>query len=152
MSRHLYHTRTRHAPIVARTSRGRPPLPDGQRLSKHLAVSFTDADYTDLISAAGNHGVNVQDWVRQAVRSSLKVQDWVSQAVRQSKATDSYRLTTREKEVARLIAEGHSNDNIAKILGVTRHTAKFHVNNVIVKMDADNRAQVAALAVKLGLA
>jgi ATP/maltotriose-dependent transcriptional regulator MalT len=53
-------------------------------------------------------------------------------------------LTARELEVARLIAEGHSNKQIAEALVVTEGTAANHVHNVLGKLGFSNRAQVAA--------
>ena len=60
-------------------------------------------------------------------------------------------LTPREIEAARLVAEGHSNANIATALEISFHTAKFHVGNVMKKLGANNRAQVAAEVVRRGL-
>jgi DNA-binding CsgD family transcriptional regulator len=60
-------------------------------------------------------------------------------------------LTAREHETLKLMAEGHSNAVIGVKLGVSAHTAKFHVANVMRKMDVDNRAQAAVAAVRMGL-
>ena len=49
----------------------------------------------------------------------------------------------RETEVIRLIAKGFSNKLIADALGMTDHTAKFHVNNIIIKMRASTRTDAA---------
>jgi two-component system, NarL family, nitrate/nitrite response regulator NarL len=61
-------------------------------------------------------------------------------------------FTPRERETIRLIADGHSNKIIAAKLDISEHTAKFHVTNVMRKLDADNRAAAAVAAVRLGLA
>jgi ATP/maltotriose-dependent transcriptional regulator MalT len=53
-------------------------------------------------------------------------------------------LTERELEVARLIARGHSNKQIAEALVVTEGTAANHVHNVLGKLGFGSRAQVAA--------
>lgn len=60
-------------------------------------------------------------------------------------------LSKRELEVLALIVEGLSNDEIAKQLLISPATAKHHVAICIQKLGAANRAQAAALAVKLGL-
>jgi DNA-binding CsgD family transcriptional regulator len=61
------------------------------------------------------------------------------------------RLTARELEVLALLAEGASNKLIARRLGVSTHTAKFHVAAVIDKLDAIGRTDAVAHAVRLGV-
>lgn len=60
-------------------------------------------------------------------------------------------LSGREREVLRLIADGHSNKQIAQTLGITERTVKFHVTSVRNKLGAENRAQAVALAARRGL-
>jgi non-specific serine/threonine protein kinase len=54
------------------------------------------------------------------------------------------RLTRRELEVARLVARGRTNRQIGRALGITEKTAEVHVHNIIRKLDAHSRAEVAA--------
>ena len=60
-------------------------------------------------------------------------------------------LTTREREVLRLIAQGLPGKQIAGSLGITERTVKFHTAALIRKLGADNRAQAVALAAQRGL-
>ena len=60
-------------------------------------------------------------------------------------------LTARELEVLRLLAEGASNKLIARRLGISFHTAKFHVASIAAKLDATGRTDAVAQAVRLGL-
>ena len=60
-------------------------------------------------------------------------------------------LSHREREVLRLVAGGHSNKQIARTLGITERTVKFHVTSILNKMGAENRAQAVALAARRGL-
>jgi len=60
-------------------------------------------------------------------------------------------LTERELEVLNLIAEGSSNQEIARQLVVSLATVKTHVNHVFAKLDAESRVQVVARARQLGL-
>ena len=57
------------------------------------------------------------------------------------------RLSEREIEVARLIAEGSTNKQIAKKLFIAESTVKVHVKNVLKKLELRNRQQLAAYAV-----
>jgi DNA-binding NarL/FixJ family response regulator len=53
-------------------------------------------------------------------------------------------LTSRERQVARLVAEGSTNRQIARALGIAEKTTEAHVHNIIRKLGAPNRAAVAA--------
>ena len=60
-------------------------------------------------------------------------------------------LSQREREVLALIAQGLSNEEIARQLVISPATARHHVSACIEKLGAANRAQAASLAVKHGL-
>ena len=61
-------------------------------------------------------------------------------------------LTMRELEVVRLIAQGHSNAEIAAALFVSDATVKTHINHIFSKLGARDRAQVIIKARQMGLA
>jgi DNA-binding NarL/FixJ family response regulator len=60
-------------------------------------------------------------------------------------------LTPRENEVLQHLAEGRSNKSIAARLGISEHTAKFHVNAILGKLGAGTRTEALAQAARLGL-
>lgn len=60
-------------------------------------------------------------------------------------------LTPREIEVLSLMAEGASNKEIARRLGISIHTAKFHVGSLLDKLDAVGRTDAVAQAARLGV-
>ena len=60
-------------------------------------------------------------------------------------------LTPRELEVLALLAEGASNKAIALQLGISVHTAKFHVSSLLDKLDAVGRTDAVAHAARLGV-
>jgi DNA-binding CsgD family transcriptional regulator len=60
-------------------------------------------------------------------------------------------LTARELEVLALLAEGASNKLIARQLGISTHTAKYHVGSLLDKLDAVSRADAVAHAARLGV-
>jgi DNA-binding NarL/FixJ family response regulator len=61
-------------------------------------------------------------------------------------------LTEREREVAGLVAEGLSNDEIAGRLVVSPATARTHVSRAMIKLGARDRAQLVVFAYQSGLA
>ena len=60
-------------------------------------------------------------------------------------------LTAREIDVLRLMAEGKTNGDIARALFVSEGTVKFHVKNILRKMQASNRADASARYLRLTL-
>jgi len=60
-------------------------------------------------------------------------------------------LSQRELEVLRHVAEGWSNRQIAEELCISLNTADRHVSNILTKIDASNRAEAAAYAVRHGI-
>jgi DNA-binding CsgD family transcriptional regulator len=60
-------------------------------------------------------------------------------------------LTPREREVLTLLAAGASNKAIARTLGVSVHTAKFHVASLTEKLGASGRLEAVAIAIRTGL-
>jgi DNA-binding NarL/FixJ family response regulator len=61
-------------------------------------------------------------------------------------------LSDRELEVLRLLAAGHTNQQIADELVISLNTVRRHVSNIFDKTGAANRAQATAYAKDLGLA
>jgi DNA-binding NarL/FixJ family response regulator len=60
-------------------------------------------------------------------------------------------LTARELEVLAALADGLSNKAIARRLGISLHTAKFHVGGILAKLDADSRTEAVTRAAQRGL-
>jgi DNA-binding CsgD family transcriptional regulator len=75
----------------------------------------------------------------------------VSRSRRERSERDEFELTPRERDVLALMAEGASNKQIAKQLGISVHTAKFHVASVLEKLDATGRTDAVAHAARMGV-
>jgi DNA-binding CsgD family transcriptional regulator len=60
-------------------------------------------------------------------------------------------LTVRELEVLALLAEGASNKLIARRLGISANTAKYHVASLLEKLDAVSRTDAVAQAARIGV-
>jgi DNA-binding response OmpR family regulator len=58
---------------------------------------------------------------------------------------ERFGLTERQVEVARLLAQGHSNAEIGETLGITTLTARNHTDQVMLKLGASTRARVGAI-------
>jgi two-component system, NarL family, nitrate/nitrite response regulator NarL len=124
-----------------------------------------DAAHTGPAIAAGARGVVLRDQVGPgihaalaAVRSGLTVIDTqlastlVPQPyVRTDAPKGRGELTERERQVVQLLSEGLSNKLIADRLGISDHTAKFHVNGVMMKLGASTRTEAVVEAMRRGL-
>jgi two-component system, NarL family, nitrate/nitrite response regulator NarL len=114
--------------------------------------------------AAGARGVVLRDQVGPgihaaltAVRSGLTVMDSAlastlvpaAPSAREPKGRGE--LTERERQVVQLLSEGLSNKLIADRLGISDHTAKFHVNGVMMKLGASTRTEAVVEAMRRGL-
>ena len=60
-------------------------------------------------------------------------------------------LTPREIEVLGMLAEGMGNKTIARQLGISEHTVKFHVASILHKLNASSRTEAVTLGARLGL-
>src|SRR3989337_2489967 len=60
-------------------------------------------------------------------------------------------LSAKEIEVLRWVQEGKTTDEIALILGKSKWTAKYHINNILHKLNATNRASAISTAIGMGV-
>ena len=60
-------------------------------------------------------------------------------------------LTSREQEILELLSQGLPNKLIARQLGISEHTVKFHVSSLYVKLGASGRAEAVSQGARLGL-
>jgi DNA-binding CsgD family transcriptional regulator len=65
---------------------------------------------------------------------------------------DSSDLTARQLEVAKLVAQGSTNKQIAQRLGISRFTAETHVRNILERLGAASRSEIATWATRDALA
>jgi DNA-binding NarL/FixJ family response regulator len=139
-----------------------------------LTTYADDASIVDALSA-GAAGYLTKDATRDDIRRALEaavegqgildpaVQARLLEAARAGVRSEQGRpatpsaplpdgLTEREAEVLALIAQGHSNGEIAQQLYVAEATVKTHVNRILAKTGARDRTQAAAYAHQHGLA
>jgi DNA-binding CsgD family transcriptional regulator len=79
----------------------------------------------------------------------LGVRTW-RRGHRSAEGGELHPLTEREREIARMIADGASNPQIAQALFLSRKTIERHVSNIFAKVDVRNRAELAARVAAAG--
>lgn len=102
-----------------------------------------DADADDVVDA-----------IRGAVAGQIRLDPAVATALAMSMrtpASSTASLTPRELEVVTLVAEGRTNREIGRRLGVAERTARTHVSNILTKLGLASRTQAAMWAVREGL-
>jgi len=76
---------------------------------------------------------------------------WLHAQPEDNDSVFSEALTRRELQVLRMLADGLGNKEIAQQLGISEHTAKFHVAQILAKLGATSRAEAVALGMRRGL-
>lgn len=145
--------------------------PAGSTTRVLVLTTFEEDEYVVAALRAGasgfiGKGAEPEDIVRavhtihlgEALLSSAATQALVQRFVhRQAPRTDAWageglaRLTEREREVFLLVARGLTNQEIATELVISTHTAKTHVNRIMAKVHARDRAHLVILAYESGL-
>ena len=83
------------------------------------------------------------------VQLSPKAAERLMREVRLPQSTE--KLTDRETEVLRQLADGKANKEIAQLLHIGETTVKTHVSNILMKLGVPSRTQAALYAVRIGL-
>jgi DNA-binding NarL/FixJ family response regulator len=118
------------------------------------AMLGADADPV-LIAAAARLAAAGYRIIGGAVSASARLPNEVAndseETAAETAASLLIHLSPREAEVLALLAEGASNKVIARRLGISVHTVKFHVAALLVKLGAANRTDAIATAMRQGL-
>jgi DNA-binding NarL/FixJ family response regulator len=126
-------------------------------LSSHQVTSAIDGALAAGAAAyvvKTAHPDDVASAVRQAFDHSVFLPGSPAPASAASQGARPERpggLTRREVEILRLVAEGHSNAQLASMLWVTEQTVKFHLSNIYRKLDVTNRTEASRWAQLNGL-
>jgi DNA-binding NarL/FixJ family response regulator len=78
------------------------------------------------------------------------VRDYLERA-RQGEAAPKDPLTPREQEIVKLIAEAHTNDQIAELLVISKKTVERHRANILEKLGMSDRVELTRYAIRRGL-
>jgi DNA-binding NarL/FixJ family response regulator len=108
-----------------------------------------DAAFAELVTAIRTVAGG-QTYLSPAV-ADLVMDDYVLRARGEEEGGDLERLSGREREILRLIAEGKSSIEIGRILHISNHTVDTHRRNLMVKLDIHTLAGLVKFAVRHGV-
>jgi two-component system, NarL family, response regulator NreC len=108
-----------------------------------------DSAAADLISAI--HAVSLNKSFFSPKVSRILAEDYV-RVLKQKGAVDSYDLlTSREREILQLLAEGKANKEVATALNISPYTVETHRSHILQKLNLHNPAELILYAVRKGI-
>jgi len=141
-----------------------------QRLPNTEIIILTISDSEDVFMSAIKAGargyllkgagvVEIVESIRQVASGEAMISpimaarllEQVRGTGKENKRRSYYELSTREKEVLRLTAQGSSNKEIAANLFISDTTVKAHMRNILEKLRVKNRAEAVGVAIARGL-
>ena len=116
---------------------------DDDRISEVFAAGASayvenDATPEDMLAA-----------IRQSFRQSIHLAA-DRRVAPDTQGAEEVGLTDREEEVLKLVSEGYSNGELARMLWITTQTVKFHLTNIYRKLNVSNRTQASRWAQQAG--
>jgi DNA-binding NarL/FixJ family response regulator len=113
--------------------------------SGYVLKSAANRDLVEAIRAA----MRGEPFLYPAAVRAL-IRDYLERA-RRGEATPEDPLTAREQEVVKLIAEGHTSEEIAETLVISKKTVERHRANILEKLGMRNRVELTRYAIRRGL-
>lgn len=139
--------RARHAApeirMVALSTSADPGLIDAA-LAAGAAAYVMKSAHPDDLSAAIRQAFDRSMYIRRPLHADADAASAPQREV--EREAQSVSLTKREREILKLVAEGYSNGQLARLLWVTEPTVKFHLSNVYRKLNVSNRTEAARWA------
>jgi DNA-binding NarL/FixJ family response regulator len=113
--------------------------------SGYVLKSAADRDLVEACRAA----MRGEPFLYPAAVAAL-IRDYLDRATR-GEATPTDPLTPRELEIVKLVAEGHTSDEIADALVIAKKTVEHHRSNILEKLGMRDRVELTRYAIRRGL-
>lgn len=115
-------------------------------VSGYVLKKSAGTDLTGAVRAVHRGGLVLDPDV---AREAMKEHDGSAEGAADADPYDA--LTDREKQVLKLVAEGHSNKEVADLLGISVKTAMSHRERVMEKLGLHSRTELIRFAIKEGI-
>jgi DNA-binding NarL/FixJ family response regulator len=146
----------------------RMPVKDGVQTTMEIRSQFPDARIIMLTAFDGDEDIHkalqagAQGYVFKnssveklvpALRAVAAGQRWIPKEVasRLASRKSFENLTSREVQVLKEMAKGLANKEIAETLGISEHTVKTHLKNILGKLRAADRTEAVTTAIQRGI-
>jgi len=126
-----------------------------------VLTAYSDSGTILGMLTAGVHGYLLKDeepgMIIEGIRAVVQGKIWLSNVITQSLVGQTVKeesnpphemLSQRELDVLRLIAQGGSNQRIATELSISSRTVRFHVENILSKLNVSNRTEAVTVALQ----
>lgn len=127
-------------------------------LARILILSTSDGDddvYRALQAGASGYILKSSpgEQLIPAIHAVMRGGKWIPPEIARTLANRSLReeLSQREIQVLQELASGGSNKEIAAVLGITEHTVKAHLKNILAKLPARDRTEAVTIALQRGI-
>jgi NarL family two-component system response regulator LiaR len=144
---------------------GADTIAEMRRICPHVRAialtSYVDQELVQRVVRAGAMGYllkhatmpQLTEAIRNAVQGRPTLAPEATEALMKSTVDERIdeTLTTRELEVLQLMAEGKTNQEIARALNISESTARFHVGKLFAKLGVSNRTEAVRTALRLRL-
>jgi DNA-binding NarL/FixJ family response regulator len=135
----------RIAPALKMATRKAPTRDPDEVLVRVRTAQAKPRDLIGGIAAVGAGKTFFSQVIAQSMLEDLR-------RVANDTATDSFDLLSeREREILQLIAEGHSNKDVALMLSISPATVETHRSHILEKLDVHNTAELVLYAVRRGV-
>jgi two-component system, NarL family, nitrate/nitrite response regulator NarL len=133
-------------------------IPDLAQLTKVVVLTGSDREH-DLLDALrlGARAIVKKTFaaetIREAIRAAVTGAVWMPADLRdkltaKSPAEGAAGLSARESDIARYVAVGMRNAEVARKLGITEGTVKVHLNNIYKKLQIRDRVELTLYAIR----
>jgi DNA-binding NarL/FixJ family response regulator len=124
------------------------------RFGERLPIVFLSHDRTERSDQVAGLLVGADDYIAKPFAADellARVRRLLARSSVSSRGDDGFDLTSREREVLSLLADGHPQAGIASALSVSPRTVGKHIEHILRKLDVHTRTQAVAFALRNGL-
>ncbi|MEO8437681.1 MAG: AAA family ATPase [Chloroflexota bacterium] len=126
------------------TAAAAAPVREGHAIARRIGARLLEGEIASLAR-------RLRIELEVATAASVVVEADESSVAAPVAPADPFGLTSREREVLALVAQGYTNRRIAETLFISDSTAGVHVSNILAKLGVESRTEAAAVAVRVGL-
>jgi len=115
----------------------------------YVMKADADRDLVNAVEALANHRTFFTARAAEMLLNDFS--DRVSATITPAPASPRSRLTSREREIVQLLAEGKSSKEVAAVLGISVKTAETHRANIMRKLQVHSVSELVRYAIKNGI-